>query len=83
MLVALYILYSHKKWPIPTPHEVNYLFDLKSNPNQENTGFFHFYHQETGCTFLTDTTFISNVGRYHLEYFLTTDMVANNLAFTQ
>ena len=39
--------------------------------------------QETGRTFLTDTTFISNVGKYHLEYFLTTNMVANNLAFTQ
>ena len=67
MLSALYILYSHKKWPVPTPHEVNYLFDLKSNPNQENMGFFHFCHQEMTRTFLSDTTFISNVGKYHLS----------------
>ena len=44
MLAALYIMYNQKKWPMPLPHEVNYLFDLKSNPNQENTGFFHFCH---------------------------------------
>ena len=83
MLTALYILYSHKKWPVPTPHEVNYLFNLKSNPDQKGTGFFHFCHQETGRTFLTDTTHISNVGTYYQEYFLTTDMIANNLSFTQ
>ena len=83
MLAALYILYSQKKWPVPSPHEVNYLFDLKSNPNHEGTGFFHLCHQETGRTFLTEKTHISNVGRYYQEYFLTVDMVANNLAFVR
>ena len=32
MLAALYVLYKLNKWPEPSPHEVNYLFDLKSNP---------------------------------------------------
>ena len=83
MLAALYILYKFRKWPEPTPHEVNFLFDLKSNPNQEGTGFFHFCHQETRRTFLTDTSHISNVGRYYQEYFLTADLVADNLAFAR
>ncbi|XP_062096704.1 uncharacterized protein LOC133802419 [Humulus lupulus] len=83
MLAALYILYKLKKWPEPTPHEVNFLFDVKFNPNQEGTGFFHFFHQETGRTFLADTTHISNVGRYHQEYFLTPDLAVDNLAFTR
>ena len=83
MLSTLYILYNHKKWPVPSPHEINYVFDLKSNHNQDSTGFFHLCHKETNCTFLSKTTYKSNVGKYHQEYFLTTDLVANNLAFTQ
>ena len=65
------------------PHEINYLFDLKSNHNQDNTGFFHLCHQESTRTFLSETTYKSNVGKYFQEYFLTTDLVANNLVFTE
>ena len=83
MLTALYILYKLKKWPEPTPHEVNYLFDLKSNPQQYGTGFFHLCHQETNRTFLSATTCISNMGQYNKEYFLTPDITSNNLAFAR
>ena len=40
VLSALYILYYFKRWGVPSPHEINYLFDLKSNPKQNNMGFF-------------------------------------------
>ena len=81
VLSALYILYNFKGWGVPSPHEINYLFDLKSNPNQNNTGFFYFAHQESHRVFLSDVTFQSNPGKYYSEYFFTTDMNANNLAF--
>ena len=83
MLAALYVLYKLNKWPEPSPHEVNYLFDLKSNPQHNGTGFFHFCHQETGRTFLSGTTHISNVGHYNKEYFFTPDIASNNLAFAR
>ena len=83
MLAALYVLYKLNKWPEPSPHEVNYLFDLKSNPQHNGTGFFHFCHQETGRTFLSGTTHISNVGHYNKEYFFTPDISSNNLAFAR
>ena len=81
VLSALYILYHFKRWGVPSPHEINYLFDLKWNPNQNNTGFFYFAHQESYRTFLSDVTFQSNPGKYYQEYFLTSEMEANNLTF--
>lgn len=81
VLSALYILYYFKRWGVPSPHEINYLFDLKSNPNQNNTSFFYFAHQESHHTFLSDVTFQSNPGKYYQEYFLTSQINANNLAF--
>ena len=83
LLLTLYILYYFKRWGVPSPHEINYLFDLKSNPNQNNTWFIYFSHQEPHRTFLSDVTFKSNPGKYYHEYFLISEMEANNLAFCQ
>jgi hypothetical protein len=83
VLSTLYILYHFKRWGVPSPHEINYLFDLKSNPNQNNTRFFYFAHQESHRTFLSDVTFQSNPGKYYQEYFMTSQMNASNLAFCQ
>ena len=80
---ALYILYKCKGWGEPSPHKANYLFDLKSNPGHNNTSFFYLIHQETGRIFLSDVTYRSNVGKIQQKYFLMTDMVANNLAFSR
>ena len=81
MLSALYILYHFKRWGVPSPHEINDLFDRKSNPRQNTTGFFYFAHHDSHRVFLSDVTFQSNPGKYYQEYFLTSDMNANNLAF--
>lgn len=82
-LFALYILYKFKSWGEPSPHEVNYLFNLKSNPSHSGTCLFYLTHQETGHVFLSDVTYKSNVGKYQQKYFLTADMAANNLAFNK
>ena len=81
VLSALYILYRFKGWGEPSPYEINYLFYLKTNTSHHGTSFFYLTHQETSRVFLSDVTYKSNVGKYQQEYFLTTDMVANNLAF--
>ncbi|XP_062114909.1 uncharacterized protein LOC133828836 [Humulus lupulus] len=82
-LSALYILYFLNGWDEPTPHEVHYLFDLRTNPSHNNSGFFHFYHRHRGITYLNGISHKSNAGKYHKEYFLTLDIEANNLAFTR
>ena len=68
VLSALYILYKFKNWGASSPHEINYIFDLKSNLGHHGTIFFYLTHQETGRTFLSDVTHKSNVeiGRAHV-----------------
>ncbi|XP_062116500.1 uncharacterized protein LOC133830528 [Humulus lupulus] len=81
-LSALYILYFLQGWDEPTPHEVHYLFDFRTNPTHRNTGFFHLYHRQKGIRYLCGIAHKSNPGKYYREYFLTSDIKANNLAFT-
>ena len=81
-LSALYILYFLQGWDPPTPHEVHYLFDFRTNPSHKNTCFFHLFHSHKGIKYLHGIAHKSNPGKYYTEYFLTSDIKANNLAFT-
>ena len=58
------------------------MFDFRTNPTHKNTGFFHLYHRQKGITYLSGIAHKSNPGKYYREYFLTSDIKANNLAFT-
>ncbi|XP_062105284.1 uncharacterized protein LOC133816949 isoform X1 [Humulus lupulus] len=81
-LSALYILYYMQGWDERTPHEIHYLFDFRTNPSHKNTGFFHLFHRQKGVKYLCGIAHKSNPGKYYTEYFLTSDIRANNLAFT-
>ena len=66
----------------PNRHPKRLIFSSISNPTNE-TGFFYFTHQDSGAIFLCDVTYKLNLGKYYQEYFLTPNMVANNLAFNR
>ena len=80
-LSALYVLYLSRKWKPPTPHEVHFLFDLKTNPGQKNSGFFHLFHRQRGVRFLHGIAHKSNPGKYFDEYFMTSDIHSTYTSF--
>ena len=73
-LVALYVIYHSRGWKPPTPHEVRYLFDMKTNLGQKNIGFFHLFHRQKGVRYLHGISHKSNAGKYFSEYFTTSDI---------
>ena len=80
-LSALYVLYFFRKWKPPTPHEVHFLFDLKTNPGQKNSGFFHLFHRHKGTQYLHGIAHKSYPGKYFEEYFMTSDIHSTYTAF--
>ena len=64
-----------------TPHEVHFLFDLKTNPVQKNSGFFHLFHRQRGVRFLHGIAHKSNPGKYFDEYFMTSDIHSTYTSF--